>query len=157
MHIFSPPLARPQWPQLFQENLRVASGVGSPRWAGLPQLVKIVSGEGGLSWCSFTGFWLSWTAGASLQWRSGGGLAGVRWVSRDSLVGLRYLIRCRGDTGITKDTSTKFSNIPSLSTYYLFQLRSSEAQFLPWYFHDGVYESHFLQTVIVCFYCDGRT
>ena len=38
MHIFSPPLARPQWPQLFQENLRVGSGVGSPRWAGLPQL-----------------------------------------------------------------------------------------------------------------------
>ena len=38
MHIFSPPLARPQWPQLFQENLRVGSGVGSPRWAGLPEL-----------------------------------------------------------------------------------------------------------------------
>ena len=56
--------------------------------------------EGGLSWCSFTGFWLSWTAGASLQWRSGGGLARVRWVSQGSLVGLRYLIRFRGDTGI---------------------------------------------------------
>ena len=37
MHIFSPPLARPQWPQLFQENLRVGSGVGSPRWADLFQ------------------------------------------------------------------------------------------------------------------------
>ena len=37
MHIFTPPLARPQWPQLFQENLRVGSGVGSPRWADLFQ------------------------------------------------------------------------------------------------------------------------
>ena len=37
MHIFSPPLARPQWPRLFQENLRVGSGVGSPWWAGLLQ------------------------------------------------------------------------------------------------------------------------
>ena len=74
----------------------------------------MVSGEGGLSWCSFTGFWLSWTAGVSYQWRSVDGSARVRWASRDSLVGLRHLVRCRGDTGIgmvkSKDTSPKISN-----------------------------------------------
>ena len=75
----------------------------------------MVSGEGGLSWCSFTGFWLSWTAGASLQWRSGGGLAGVRLVSRDSLVGLRYLIRCRVDT----DHQRYFDQIFKLSLLIL--------------------------------------
>jgi hypothetical protein len=73
---------------------------GSPPKAWVREAGKNGVREGGLSWCSFTGFWLSWTAGASLQWGSGGGLARVRWVSRDSLVGLRYLIRCRGDRSV---------------------------------------------------------
>ena len=56
--------------------------------------------EGGLSWCSFTGFSLSRTADASCQWRSHGGSTLVRWASRDSLVGSRYLIGWCGDTRI---------------------------------------------------------
>ena len=64
------------------------------------QVKMVFVRESGLSWCSFTGFWLSWTAGVSYQWRSVDGSARVRWASRDSLVGLRHLVRCRGDTGI---------------------------------------------------------
>ena len=54
--------------------------------------------EGGLSWCSFTGFSSFQTAGASCQWRSHGGSAAVRLASRDSLVGSRYPARWCGDS-----------------------------------------------------------
>ena len=48
-------------------------------------------------------------------------MARVRWASRDSLIGLRYLVRCRGDTGIgmvkSKDTPPKKSHRRSLSKF----------------------------------------